>query len=254
MRFFSSEFAHNYGTYSFGYCNYCVREERDSLFEIYKKGFLPYSGSSDVWNTFYMARSARLALSNWEPNSENRRVQKKYEEKFTRTLYTKEDFVVTKAFEDFCLSYFERHHGAHAMPEERFLHILKENALTHIAEYREGEKLVGYAFLASDNEMTHVWFYFYAPEFSDSSCGMWLFLNETGIAQKGGNNYFYLGTVYGDKSKYKTNFSNLEFWDGEKWIEDVGNKEVKSRIKNDGLELVEVTDKFKADKENFFKT
>ncbi|MAZ67380.1 hypothetical protein CL652_01265 [bacterium] len=253
MRFFSSEFAHNYGTYSFGYCNYCEYEEGDSLNEIYDKGFLPYSGSDDVWNTFYMARSARIVLLDWEPNSENRRVLRKHDDEFDRAVHSRNDFATNEEFTKFCLSYFERHHGAHTMPRKRFEHVLKEGALTHIIEYKSEGELAGYVFLAADKQMSHVWFYFYAPEFAKSSFGMWFLLNEARVAQQEGKEYFYIGTAYGDKSKYKTNFSHLEFWDGAQWQQDKNNREVKGRICNDHLDLVDKTDEFKSQKRNFFK-
>lgn len=252
MKFFSSEFAHNYGTYSFGYCNYCEYEKGDALGEIYNKGYLPYSGSEDVWNTFYMARSTRIVLPTWEPNSENRRVLRKHEGIFERVVHEKNTFKCDNEFKEFCLSYFERHHGAHTMPRERFEHILKEDALTHIVEYRSDGSRAGYVFLVADTEMTHVWFYFYAPEFAKSSFGMWFLLYEAAVAQAQGKEYFYIGTAYGDKSRYKTNFSNLEFWDGKEWLQDQNNREVKGRIHNDHVDLVETTDTFKLNKHNFF--
>lgn len=254
MKFFSSEFAHNYGTYSFGYCNYCEPEEGDVLSEIYDRGYLPYSGSEDIWNTFYMTRSARIVLPTWEPNSENRRVSRIHDDTFERIVHTKSDFTINDSFIEFCLSYFERFHGAHTMPKNRLEHILQEDALTHIVEYRKGDELAGYVFLAADDEMSHVWFYFYAPEFAKSSFGMWFLLNEANIAQKENKKHFYIGTAYGDKSRYKTNFSNLEFWDGAEWLQDKDNREMKSRIKNDHLDLVDTTDALKKRSTNFFKS
>ena len=252
MKTFQSEFAHNYGTYSFGYCNYGEYEEGDTLAEIYGKGYLPYSGSDDVWNTFYMARSTRIALNNWEPNSENRRVLRLHDGEFNRIVHAKQDFKINEKFKEFCLSYFERHHGSHTMPEKRFRHVLKETALTHIAEYRKGNELAGYVFLATDKRMAHVWFYFYAPEYAKRSFGMWFLLNEARVAQKEKKKNFYIGTAYGDKSRYKTNFSNLEFWDGREWLQDKNNREVKSRIHNDHLDLIDKTDDFKSRKKNYF--
>ncbi len=253
MRLFSSEFAHNYGTYSFGYCNYCEYEKEDSLSSIYNKGYLPYSGSGDVLRTFYMARSTRIVLPTWEPNSENRRVLRKHENIFERIEHKKEDLDINEDFKEFCLSYFERHHGAHTMPKKRLEHILQEHALTHIVEYKKDGKLAGFVFLASDKNMTHVWFYFYAPDFAQSSFGIWFLLNEAIAAKDSGKKHFYIGTAYGDKSKYKTNFSNLEFWDGDNWVQDKKNKEVKARIHNDHLDLVDTTDTFKIGRDNYFK-
>ncbi len=252
MKLFSSEFAHNYGTYSFGYCNYCKYEAGDSLSEIYNKGYLPYSGSSDVFDTFYMARSTRLYLKDWKPNSENRRVLRKHKDTFKRTKYIKRDFTISEDFKEFCLNYFKEHHGKHTMPKGRLEHILQEQALTHIVQYDVAGELAGYVFLAQDADITHIWFYFYAPEYSKNSFGMWVMLNEALEAQKDGQVYFYLGTAYGDKSRYKMNFSNLEFWDGAIWQQDKKNNEVKARIKNDHLDLVDSTDNFKKSKYNFF--
>ena len=252
MKCFSSEFAHNYGTYSFGYCNYCIYETGDSLSDIYTQGYLPYSGSEDAWNTFYMARSTRIALPSWEPNSENRRVLRTHNDAFTRTVYAKKDFPFTDDFKEFCLDYFETHHGAHTMPKERLEHILQEDILTHVVMYENGDTLAGYVFLVADKDMAHVWFYFYAPEFAKSSFGMWFLLNEAMVAKSEGKKHFYIGTAYGDKSRYKTNFSNLEFWDGNEGLQDKNNREVKGRIHNDHLDLIDKTDEFKAEKKNFF--
>ena len=250
MHLFSSEFVHNYGTYSFGYCNYCKREETDALADIYAHGYLPYSGSADTWDMFYMARSARVALTSWEPTSENRRVLSKHD--MERTVHAKDAYATDEDFYTFCLTYFEQHHGAHTMPRERFEHILKERALTYIVEYRDNGELAGYVFLVADAQMTHVWFYFYAPAYAQSSFGMWVLLNEARVAQDSGKAHFYIGTAYGDKSRYKTNFAHLEFFTGGEWREDKKNEEVKTRIKNDTLKLIDGTDAFKHDKENFF--
>lgn len=253
MKTFSSEFVHDYGTYSFGYCNYAVREKDDTLSKLYDNGYLPYSGSKGVHNTFYMARSARIDLHEWSPSSENRRVMRQHDSTYTRTEHKKDSFDITdNTFQEFCLSYFERHHGSHTMPKDRLNHILTDTTLNTIVEYTHGDTLAGYVFLPSDRAMTHVWFYFYSPELAKSSFGMWVMLNEARIAQKEQKKHFYLGTVYGDKSRYKMNFASMEFWDGAKWLQDTKNAEVKSRTKNDKTKLVDHTDVFKKGQSNFF--
>lgn len=252
MRTFSSEFAHNYGSYSFGYCNYALRESGDPLSTLYQAGYLPYSGSHDVHETFYMARSTRIHLPGWEPNSENRRVMRLHDTVFERTEHAIGDFKTDDSFRSFCLSYFERHHGAHTMPPERLDHILTEGALTTIVSYAIQGSPAAYVLLPQDAHMSHVWFSFYAPELAQQSFGMWVLLNEARQAQAANREYFYLGTAYGDKSRYKMNFSSLEFWDGTRWLQDRDNSEVRSRTKNDALSLTDFTDVFKKDKENFF--
>ena len=50
---------------------------------------------------------------------------------------------------------------------------------------------------------------------------MWLILDALRDAKARGLAYYYLGTVYGDKALYKTNFKPLEWWDGGKWNRDI---------------------------------
>ena len=40
-------------------------------------------------------------------------------------------------------------------------------------------------------------------------------------AKERGREHYYLGTVYGDKALYKTNFKPLQWWDGKGWNRDV---------------------------------
>ena len=106
MRFFSSEFAHSYQSYSFGYCNYLEREKKDELSLIYEKGFLPYSGKEGVRDIFYMARSARLVLKDFELNSENRRIAKRFDGSFTKEDIPLTDFDwKNPVFLKFCTNY-----------------------------------------------------------------------------------------------------------------------------------------------------
>jgi arginyl-tRNA--protein-N-Asp/Glu arginylyltransferase len=40
-------------------------------------------------------------------------------------------------------------------------------------------------------------------------------------AKAAGLKHYYLGTVYGEKALYKTNFEPLEWWDGKSWSKDI---------------------------------
>ncbi len=44
------------------------------------------------------------------------------------------------------------------------------------------------------------------------------------IAAKENNlKHYYLGTVYGEKALYKTNFNGLEYWDGNTWQKNISD-------------------------------
>ena len=221
MKFFSREFGHSYETYSFGYCNFAGKEDSDLLSEIYKRGYLPYSGNTAIRDTFYMARSARIPLLDFEPTSENRRIAKKHDGVFEKKRIPFEEFNLhDETFLTFCLTYFKTRHGD-SMPEERLKFILSLNLISHIVIYKKGESIVAYVFEVSDEQMTHFWYSFYDLVYLRQSLGLWLMLDSMRDAKNAGLEHFYLGTAYGEKGLYKTNFEPLEFWDGEIWNPDV---------------------------------
>lgn len=241
---FSSELGHNYGTYTFGYANYCRREKDDKLSDIYAAGYLPYSGSPGVKDIFYMARSARAPLKSFSLTSENRRVARKFDGRLQRQAVKMEDFdIQNSSFLDFCANYFAQRHGPAVMPKERLLTILNSGLITEIVTYKNEGKLTGYVFEVSDSQMTHFWFSFYDLSLVHQSLGMWLLLDSARRAKERKADYFYIGTVYGQKALYKTAFKNLEYWDGEKWIADI--KKIKHLGHEDGNRVVGLTDLWK---------
>ena len=250
MKKISSEFGHNYKSYSFGYANYCLREREDLLSEIYASGHLPYSGSSNVKNVFYMARSARVPLAVFRYTSENRRVAGKFKGKFLRESIPIENFnVKDKKFLSFCLEYFAKMHGSSVMPKKRLNYILESGPVTHIVKYTEDDKPKAYVFEVSDNKTTHFWFSFYDLDYIHRSLGMWLMLDSAENAKKRGADFFYVGTVYGEKALYKTAFNGLEHWDGEKWVGDI--KKLKSFSRTDNQRSVDLIDVWKQNLELF---
>jgi arginyl-tRNA--protein-N-Asp/Glu arginylyltransferase len=234
MKIFSSELAQDYSTYTFGYANYCKRETGDVLDSIYTTGYLPYSGTRGVMDLFYMARSARVPLKKFALTSENRRIAKKFDGVFTKARIPFAEFVQNEAFYTFCLEYFAKRHGT-VMPRERLELILGSNLITHIVEYRE-EKVVAYVFEVRTEECGHYWYSFYDLLHAQQSLGLWLMLDCVRDAQQDGCEYYYLGTVYGEKALYKTNFEPLEWWDGKSWLRNI--KLLKERGRTDATRTI----------------
>jgi arginyl-tRNA--protein-N-Asp/Glu arginylyltransferase len=218
MKIFYEEMCHSYQTYSFGYKILLDLEPGDSLVQIYEMGFLPYSGNIGVNNRFYLARSARVPLTSFILSSENRRVMKKFDNVFTvRTMPAKALLEDEKALA-FCLDYFKERHGDEVMSRERLIHILSTELNTTVAEYITPEgKVIAYVIENGDDKTGHFWFSFYDLSYVFQSLGMWLMIERVLAAQKAGKTHYYLGTVYGEKALYKTNFQNLEYWQGSEW-------------------------------------
>lgn len=243
MKFFSSEVAHNYGTYTFAYAQYAELESGDQLSEAYAKGYLPYSGSKDIHNTLYMARSARVDLKNFYLTSENRRIAKKFDGHFSKKRIAIGDFSTDETFYTFCLDYFKNRHGEQAMPLERLQFILQSPFLSHIIVYTEGVKIVAYVFEMRDGNAAHYWYSFYELSLVHQSLGLWLMLDCVRDAKANGVEYYYLGTVYGERALYKTNFEPLEWWGGKEWHSDV--KKLRERGRSDAARAVAPMDAWK---------
>ena len=246
MRFFSSELGHEYAkTFTFGYCNYGVLEQGDKTSEMYARGYLPYSGSPDSKGMFYMARSSRIYLPEFELNSECRRVAKKFDGQFSRKAIPFADFKITDEFIEFWLEYFNRAHGPSIMPRERLMHILNFGVITHVSVYKNtGGKIAGYTLEVQDEIMTHDWYQSYGPELDKSSFGVWLLIDIAREAKARGATYYYPGTVYAENI-YKTNFPTLEYWSGEKWMKDPNNRELKARTSSDSSRQIQIVDEWK---------
>ncbi|HEY4502641.1 MAG TPA: GNAT family N-acetyltransferase [Candidatus Paceibacterota bacterium] len=232
MKIITSEFAHSYRHFSFGYADFLLHEKGDSLHKIYERGFLPDSSVPEHSNLFYRARSARVKLHGWTPNSENRRVLQKFEGKLQKKnipfgLFNHDD----KAFRSFCLTYFKNRHGEMSMPEQKFDTIMKSNLIKNIIVYYENNNIVAYVFEVNDSTMGHYWYSFYDLSYAFQSLGMWIMIDGVREAKKEKKKYYYLGTVYGDKALYKTNFNNLEYWTGSAWSDDI--KALKKRSRGD---------------------
>lgn len=251
MKEFSSEFGQSYETYSFGYCNYVLREKNDELHSIYEKGYLPFSGSLDVKNVFYMARSARIPLKHFYETSENRRIEKRFNNFFVRTVTPLQKFNWNnKKFLSFCTDYFIQRHGPEIMPEKRLRYILESGLVSDVVSYvnKKGE-IMGYVLEVSDSKITHFWFSFYDLIYVYKSLGVWLMLDSIRHAKAQGKEHFYVGTVYGEKALYKSNFNPIEFWNGEKWKKEI--KKLKERSRSDKERIVRGKDEWKMDLTGF---
>lgn len=246
-KFFSSEHTFSYKTYTFGYARYAKRVEEESLDSIYDLGFLPYSGNriSDEGTLFYMARSARVDLSNFDFSSENRRVYKKFlSEDFLISEKPAVSFVDNLEMINFCLEYFKERHGPDVMTLERMKKILSFTPETVVVEYKlKSGEVAGYVIEIHGTNMKHYWFSFFDLKFAYSSFGMWLMLDRTKRAKEIGLKNYYLGTVYGDKALYKTNIPSLEYWNGSEWIQDI--QKLKLRARTDDDRVVSMKDEFK---------
>ena len=139
------------------------------------------------------------------------------------------------------------------MPRERLEYIVHSGLITNIIIYRDALKPIAYVLeigdTAQSNSFGHYWFSFYDLSYAKQSLGLWLILDALRSAKKDGREYYYLGTVYGEKALYKTNFEPLEWWDGEQWNTDI--KLLKERGRTDFERALSTPDAWKKGKTLF---
>jgi len=197
------------------------RGNNDKLEDVYAAGYAPYSGTVGLHNVFYNARNARVVLPEFALTSENRRIAKKFDGQFTKVRTPISDFVPDEEFYAFVLAYFAGRLGPRVMPRERLELLFASGLISTIVHYKREGKTAGYVFEVEDGTMRHYWYSAYDLTLARQSLGLWLMLDCIRDAKESGFRYYYLGTVYGEKALYKTNFAPLQWWDGKEWNSDV---------------------------------
>ena len=172
-----------------------------------------------------------MPLTSFSPTSENRRILKKFDGKFTVEVLDRTALKESAAFKDCFLTYFADRHGQSVMTKERLEGILATTLPLRGLRYAENGVEVAYVLEIADGDFSHYWFSCYDMAYAGSSLGMWLMLDAVRRAQGEGREHLYLGTAYGDKGRYKMNITPLTFWDGDGWNAD--EKRLKRLISED---------------------
>jgi hypothetical protein len=235
MRTFHGEFAHDYGTYAFGYQVHGELTEGEDAHIAYEQGFLPRSNDPAVTNRFYMARSVRVPLTRYAPTSENRRILKKFDGTLEEAVLSREALSKDESFKSLFLSYFEKKHGIGVMSKDRLDGIFRTPLPLRGIRYSTQGTPVGYALEIADHGFLHYWYPVYESERAGTSLGMWMMLDAVRRAGSEGRLYAYLGTAYGEKGRYKMNLEPLEFWNGEEWKDD--REALKALIKTEATRV-----------------
>ena len=236
MKIFYSESKPDYDTYTFNYGIYCLMEDLAECDEIYSRGFLPYSGNTELMHSiFYLARSLRVDIDRFADTSENRRVNRKIEHlEIQLNCLTKNEVLHSDTkFHHFASTYVQERIGDQ-MPISRLDYILTRPVGTHVFKFSQGENPVGYVLAYLSKKALHYWFSFFDTELMKShALGKWMMWKIIKWAQEHNLDHVYLGTSYGTKSLYKIrDHKGLEFFDGSGWNTDTN--QLKSWCKKDG--------------------
>jgi hypothetical protein len=252
MKSFSSEFAVNYATYSFGYCQYAQLEHPDELDDVYALGYLPYSANPAQKDLlFYRARSLRVDLTHQTLNKNGRYLERQFDQQVPTHFEVVEKAVYLLRFDPEvryaqCEQFMKQRFEAAYLQRDRFDYILAQPCFNRVALFYSGECLLAIIFLCQGIVSLHYWFAFYEAEsVARYSPGRYFMQKCVAWARSQGMRYVYLGTAYGEKSHYKfmSHASGVEFWDGAIWNSDT--ELLKRRLTEDPERIFVGKDQFK---------
>jgi arginine-tRNA-protein transferase len=236
MKTFLSENTPDYSSYTFNYTMYALKENQAEWDEIYEKGFLPYTGNITIdKEIFYLARSLRVNIANFDDTSENRRVCRLIEPlEIKLDVVDKNVFDIHNTdFKAFCGNYIAERIGDDNMSLERWDYILKQETGTHIFKFYNEKKVFGYVLAAITPKAVQYWFAFFDTEYMRThSLGKYMMWAVIDWAKQNQKQYVYLGTAYKPAALYKIrDHKGLEYFDGNNWNNDV--KQLKAWCETD---------------------
>lgn len=220
MKLLFSEAKPDYAHYIFPYAIWAFPEPGETPADLFNAGFLPSSRQLD---RFYLCRSLRVALNRFTPSSENRRILRKGEG-IIATLIPRAEFEFTDARRDFCKRYTDAKFGAGGMSSERLDSLFNTPVTSHVLRFTDHatNTEVGLATLYLEGDRLAFYYYaFYDLNHANRSLGLFMMTTAVKLFAERGGGFIYLGSCYSESALYKTQFSGVEFWNGNRWSENL---------------------------------
>ncbi len=202
----------------------------ENINSLYDQGFLFGRNGKGA---MYQTRSLRIDLSKFELTSENKRVLKKIKDikiNINTIPYIEYNWQIGKIAKDFYDTKFAKGIFSANKIKELLTDEEKSN-FNSLFIYSLSKEMLGCAICYSNSDIMHYSYPFYKLGANTlSNIGMGMMIEAIREAKKRGLKYAYLGSAKDQKAKYKLQFKGLEWFDGEKWSDDL--EELKSILKS----------------------
>lgn len=216
MKLLFSEARPDYANYIFPYAVWAFPESGETPADLFAAGFLPSSRQLD---RFYLCRQIRVALRQFTPSSENRRILRKGEGLVVE-LIPRAEFEFTPARREFCQRYTAAKFGPGGMSDERLDSLFHAPVTTHVLRFTEAASGVEIGLATLYLEADRMAFYYYAfydLAHANRSLGMFMMTRAVRLFAERGTLHLYLGSGYSESALYKTQFAGFEFFNGNRW-------------------------------------
>jgi arginyl-tRNA--protein-N-Asp/Glu arginylyltransferase len=225
MKYIFLEEEYKYKEYKFPYKVYLEREEGDKTDQIFENGFLPTRIRN---NLFYLCRSLRVNLKNFNLSSENRRILRKTEY-LQIELKEMSNFEYHYTLGKKAMEFYRNRFGEKILSARKAKWIFNSGFFNGVLIFKDQKETVGHCPVMKTEKLIFYAYPFYNLAYLDKNIGMGMMTKTVNYAKENGYDYVYLGTVYTEESLYKMQFEGLEYSDGVKWSTDLDR--VKEKIK-----------------------
>ncbi|PWB35395.1 hypothetical protein DCO48_02960 [Pseudomonas sp. SDI] len=235
MKFFFSEVKQDYKGYVFPYVVWAMPESVDEIVELYSRGFLPSRKP-----IFYLARSTRVVLGDFELGYRSRRTIKVCQD-VKMSLFNIDDFVLTNAINKMCLLCAALRFGEGVVDNDRLHRIFNKDNASHVMVFSIESEVVGVVAVSCVRKIVKYGFAFYDIDKPQKSLGTFMMTAVINYFKALNYSHVYLGTCCEKRFIYKSKFKGFEFYNGFRWSRNIDELEYLLCRNSDG-HLLEAED------------
>ena len=187
-------------------------ENTGNIDQNYQDGLLPQRNDK---NLFYSQTSCRSNLTNFNLNSENRRILRKTEE-FTFEKIDLKNFSYDLKTQKEIFSWIKKLGWDY--PISSVKNVFKNHIFNYLYIWKDQQKnIVAYSVCYFSKNISHIAYVFYDPELTHGNLPIRLVLQVIIDSHELGLKYCYLGRFSNDNGFYKRNMPGFEYFNNNQW-------------------------------------
>ena len=181
--------------------------------ENYSAGLLPQRNKSGIW---YFDTSSRSNLSNFQLNSENRRIIRKTDE-FNFEIIPLKDFSFTSKVQKNIHSWVKELEWN--LPTSSIKTIFTNHIFNYLYIWKnQSNEIIAYSVCYFSDSISHVAYVFYDPKYSHDNLSIRLVLQTIVDSHHKNLKFCYLGRFSQKTGYYKRNMPGFEYFKNGNWI------------------------------------
>jgi len=187
-------------------------ENSGNIDQNYQNGLLPQRNDK---NLFYSETSCRSNLTNFNLNSENRRILRKTEE-FTFEKISLKNFNYDLKTQKEIFNWIKKLGWDY--PISSVKNVFKNHIFNYLYIWKDSQKnIVAYSICYFSENISHIAYVFYNPELTHGNLPIRLVLQVIIDSHELGLKYCYLGRFSNDNGFYKRNMPGFEYYQNNQW-------------------------------------